>query len=176
MKLIEAMKTVKEQLKKVDDLKGKIGRYCAAMDFETPTYGTQADQQNQVASWLQSHGDAVKEIERLRLCIARTNLATLVRIEVSPGLFVEKCITAWVLRRKELAKLQATGWEALTDRNLKEGFTNNTTGDRVQVKIVRYFSQAERDKRLEALLAEPGVIDKRLEVVNATTDLIEEVA
>lgn len=176
MKLIEAMKTIKEQLKKADDLKAKIGRYCAAMDFETPTYGTQLEQQVQVSAWLQSHGDTIKEVERLRLCLARTNLATKVNIEVSPGVFVEKCITAWVLRRKELAKLQATAWEALTDRNLKEGFTNNSTGDRVQVRIIRYFSQAERDKRLETLQAEPGVIDKRLEVVNATTDLLEEVA
>lgn len=173
MKLIEGMKEVKDLLKKADDLKDKVARYHAAMSFETPVY---PDQKRQVAEWLQAHGDVVKRIEKLRLAVARTNLATEVTIEVEPGKQVTKCITAWILRRKELAKLQLTAWDALTDRGLKEGYTNSTSGDRVEVKIVRHYDPAERDAKRAALMAEPSLIDRRLEVINAVTDLIEEVA
>jgi hypothetical protein len=172
VKLIEGMKEVKDLLKKADDLKSKVSKYHAALSFESPTY---EDQKKQVAEWLQAHGDVVKRIEKLRLAVARTNLATQVSIEVEPGVTVSKCITAWVLRRKELAKLQATAWEVLTDKNLKEGFTAGSTGDKVEVKITRYYDPKERDLKVAALQAEPGLIDRRLEVVNAVTDLVEEV-
>lgn len=38
MKLIEALKKVKDLARKADDLKGKVSAYCAHLSFETPTY------------------------------------------------------------------------------------------------------------------------------------------
>ena len=74
-KLIEAMKKSQDLLRKADDLKQKIAKYCVDLDFETPTYGTVEQQRDQIKSWLQAHHDIIKEVERLRLAIARTNFS-----------------------------------------------------------------------------------------------------
>jgi hypothetical protein len=36
-----------------------------------------------------------------------------------------------------------------------------------------YFDPAERDKKIEIFRSEPSLIDRTLEVINCTTDLIE---
>ena len=51
MKLIEALKQTKDLKRKAEDLRRKIGQFCAYLSHETPTY---ADQKKQVAEWLQS--------------------------------------------------------------------------------------------------------------------------
>ena len=53
MKIIEAMKKVKDLQRKADDYKSKIQAHCADLDCETPIY---TDQKREVASWLQGHG------------------------------------------------------------------------------------------------------------------------
>ena len=73
MKLIEAMKQIKDLQRKAEDLRKKIAVHCVDMSYETAVY---PDQRAQVGSWLQAHGDIVKEILRLRVAIQRTNLAT----------------------------------------------------------------------------------------------------
>lgn len=73
MKLIQAMKQLKSLAIKAEDLRGKVGQFCADLSIETPTY---PDQRRQVAEWLQAHGDILKEILRLRVAIQRTNIMT----------------------------------------------------------------------------------------------------
>ena len=75
---------------------------------------------------------------------SRTNLATDVTIELA-GHQVTKCISEWIHRRKDLAKLDLEMWAQLTDRNLKEGSLNATSGASKEVKIRRYFDPRMRD-------------------------------
>ncbi len=170
MKIIEAMKRIKHLQEKCADLRVKVGQYCADMDFETPTY--EPDQKAQITEWLQSHADTVQEIARLRVAISRTNLATVVTIELS-GRQVQKTIAEWIHRRKDLSKLDLEMWSKLTDRNLREGTMNTSTGTPKEVKIRRYFDPRMRDAAMASYKAEPSIIDGHLEVVNAVTDLIE---
>jgi hypothetical protein len=171
MKLIEGMKLIKELQEKADDLRKKIGQHCADLDFETPLY---ADQKRQVSEWMQAHSDIVKEILGLRFRIQKTNIATSVDIELG-GKFVTKTIAEWIHRRRDLAKLELDAWSKLTDRGLKEGNLPASIpgGEARQVKIRRYFDPLERDKRIELYRAEPNVIDRTLEVINATTELLD---
>lgn len=169
MKIIEALKLVKDLQRKAEDLQGKVQRHSAHLSYETPTY---PDQKSQVAAWVQSHTDIVREIARLRCCIQRTNVTTPVTIELD-GNHVTKPIAEWIHRRRDLAKLEAQMYRQLTDRGLKEGSAKNTMGETVDVKIVRCYDPAARDHRLAALDSEPSIIDGRLEIVNATTDLVE---
>jgi hypothetical protein len=171
MKLIEALKQLQANARKCDDLRTKIQAHCADLSHETPPYGDR--QEAQIKSWLQSHHDTVKETERLRLAIQHTNLATDVTIEVG-GVSVTKSIAAWIHRRKDLAAQEALCWRALNDRGLKEGKFKTSQEQVTDVKIRRYFAPAERDAKLAVYLEEPHLIDARLEVVNAVTDLIEE--
>jgi hypothetical protein len=170
MKLIQGMKLIKELTIKADDLRKKIGAHSAHLNIETAVY---KEQPKQVGEWLQAHTDLMQEIGRLRVAIARTNLATLVTINVG-GRNVEKTITEWIVRRMVTAPMDALAYQALTDRNLKEQDLKPTPDSAVtQVRIVRCYDPKARDTMIAVYRDEPGLIDRTLEVVNATTDLIE---
>lgn len=169
MKIIEAMKKIKMLQEKAEDLRGKIGQHSADLDFETPLY---ADQRKQVGEWLQAHSDIMKEILKLRVAIQKTNLATSVTITLG-GKDVVKTIAEWIHRRRDLAGFDLQAWQKLTDRGLREGTVQQSTGQLKEVKIRRYFEPVERDNKIEVYRTEPQVIDATLEVTNAITDLME---
>jgi len=169
MKLIEALKQIKDLEKKADDLREKVAKNSAHLNIETPTY---ADQRKQVKQWIQSHADILKEILRLRIAIQKTNLATDVVIELE-GKAVTKSIAEWIHRRRDLANDEVKAWRGLTDRNLKEGTMKQSNDQPVEVKIVRCYEPEERDQKIYNLESEPSIIDGKLEIVNAVTDLLE---
>ena len=169
MKLIEALKQIQDLQRKADDLRGKIALHSAHMDYETPVY---SDQRKQVKEWLQAHSDILKEILRLRIAIQRTNLQTDVTIELG-GKGVTKTIAEWIHRRRELAEYECVAWKQLTDRGLKEGRIQESTGQTKEVKIIRCYDPEERDKKVDLYSSEPTTIDAKLEITNAVTDLIE---
>ena len=107
------------------------------------------------------------------MAIQLTNLKTDVTIELG-GKSVTKSIAAWIHRRRDLANNAFGMYQGLTDRGLKEGFSQTSTGVQMEVKIRRYYDPAHRDKMMELYRSEPTIIDSTLEVVNAVTDLIEE--
>lgn len=171
MKIIEAMKRVKLNNEKVADLRAKIGQNSAHLSYETPLYGDK--QPAQVSEWVQACLDISKENVRLLVAIQRTNLATSVTIELG-GKPVTKSIAEWVWRRRTYAEQDAGTIAMLTDRGLKEGLVPSSTGgEPQQVKIVRNFDPVLRDQAREMFRAEPHLIDSALEIVNATTDLVE---
>jgi hypothetical protein len=171
MKIIEALKKIKDLQRKADDLADKISKHCADLDCETPIY---TDQRRQIIEWLQAHSDLVKEILHLRCSIQKTNLETKVSIELG-GKYVVKTIAEWIHRRRDLAALEEVAWKKLTDKGLKETYTNQLTANAPQTVIKRrlYFDPAERDKKIELYRSEPSLIDSTLEVINAVTELIE---
>ena len=169
MKLIEALKQIKDLSRKADDLKEKMAQNSAYLDFETPKY---TDQKKQVSEWIQAHSDILKEILRLRIAIQKTNLAVDVVIELG-GKQITKTIAEWIHRRRDLAKAEATIWHKLTDKGLKEGKFKESTGEERIIKIVRCYDQSVKDERIELFTSEPSVIDGRLEITNAVTDLME---
>jgi hypothetical protein len=170
MKIIEAMKLIKELAVKRDDLTNKVKTHCAYLSHETPLY---KDQPAQVSEWLQSIGDICKKILELRLAIQRTNLHTEVTIELD-GKPVTKTIAEWIHRRRDLAGFELAAWSGLTDRGLREGRipSSQPNGQPIEVKLIRCFDPLERDKKIELFRSEPSIIDRTLEVANATTDLI----
>jgi hypothetical protein len=171
MKLIEALKKIKDLKRKADDIQAKVAGNCAMLDCETAPY---PDTKRQVSEWLQAHSDIIKEILHLKVSIARTNLATQVSIELG-GKHVKKCITEWIERRKELAKMQESCWKGLTSRGLEDEYKRKMTQNspELTVKRVLFFDPVERDIKVELYRSEPSVIDSTLEVVNCVTDLIE---
>lgn len=170
MKIIEAMKKIKDLQLKAEDLRGKAAKYCADLDYETPVY---PDQKKQVSEWIQAHTDILKEVLDLRVSIQRTNIVTDVTIELD-GKQVTKTIAEWIHRRRDLAKSDYDMWSKLGDRALREGNMQSSTGTVTMVKIRRYFDPGTRDVMLELYRTEPSKIDATLEVVNAVTNLIEE--
>jgi len=169
MKIIEGMKQIKDLQRKASDLRIKIGNCSADLDVETPLY---EEQKTKVRGWLQAHDDIIQEILKLRVAIQRTNLATDVTVELG-GKAVTKNIAEWIHRRRDLAQEDLSAWKQLTDRGLREGTVKQSTGESKEVKIRRYYDPEERDRKLDMYRSEPLLIDSRLEVINAITDLIE---
>ena len=174
MKLIEALKKIKDLQRKAEDIRGKIGENCADRDTDTPAYGTPEAQTKQVGEWLQSHSDILKEILKLRISIQQTNLLTEVSVEVTDGNYVGKSIAAWIHRRKDLAKMEAAAWSTLTGKGLQpQPYRTSATSEEVKIANIRkYYNQKERDEKVEAFTSEPSRIDAALEIANAVTELV----
>lgn len=172
MKLIEAMKKIKANKEKIADLQAKIAANSANLSFETLPYGTTEQTKAQLGEWLQSCTDLTQDNVKLLTSIARTNLATSVTITLGDRP-VTKPIAEWVWRRREYAQVDQATWSRLTDRNLKEGNVQSSPGVMTEVKLVRHFDPALRDKMIAIYASEKHEIDAALEVVNAVTDLIE---
>lgn len=169
MKIIQAMKQVKANKEQIVDLQGKIATNCAHLNYETPLYGTETGKK--IQEWLQGCTDLAQDNIQLLTAIQKTNLATNVTIELG-GKQVTKNIAEWVWRRREYAELDQKTFTVLTDRNLKEGQNQTTTGVAMDIKIVRYYDPVKRDEALAMYRSEPHAIDSALEVVNAVTELL----
>ena len=170
MRIIEALKQVKDLQRKADDLISKIKVHCADMNYETPVY---PDQRSQVSGWVQAHTDIVREIGRLKYLLQKTNVLTKVTIRIGDN-DVTKSISEWIARRKELAQMEKRAYDHLTNRGLREGKVQQSAGQVVDVSIRLYFDAAQRDKMINILASEPSLIDAKLEIVNATTELLNE--
>lgn len=62
MKLIEALKKIKELQQKASDLRDLVKQNCARSSIETDKY---PEQDKKVSGWIQSHSDILREILRL---------------------------------------------------------------------------------------------------------------
>lgn len=170
MKLIEALKKIKELQQKASDYRALVRDNCAIDNISTPRYGP--EQATKITEFIQGHGDLLKEILRLRIGIQRTNLVTPVIVNLG-GKDVSKTIAEWIHRRRDLATAEKNMQEMLSDRGLKEGFMQNASGDQVKVEITRFYDPLKRDEKIIELTGEPRAIDAALEIANAVTDLIE---
>lgn len=169
MKLIEALKKVKDLLRKADDIKEKISKHCSDLDCETPVY---ENQKAVVSAWIQAHSDLLKEVEMLQFRIMKTNISTKMCVEID-GNFIEKSIFEWMSRRKTLAEKELSCWKCLGDRGLREGAVNQSSGSVLMVKIRRYFDPEKRDQKIFVFSSEPSIIDGKLEIANCVTDLLD---
>lgn len=169
MKIIEALKQLKLNTKKVADISARIALNSAKKSFEQSPY---ADPVAQVKEWCDQVEGLSKRNSELTLAIARTNAATQVTIELE-GKQVTKSITEWIYRRRHGVLMDIAAVKALTNRGLKDEQIKQTDNTILETKVVLHYDQKERDNRMDALQQEPTLIDTRLEMVNAVTDLLE---
>jgi len=169
LKIIEAMKRVKSNKEKISDLQIRISEVSAHLDFETPKYGGETPVR--IHEWAQGCHSTIQENIRLLTAIARTNLATSATITLGDRT-VTKTLAEWIWRRREYAALDLITWQKMTDRNLKEGNIQTSTGP-MQVRLVRNYNPEQRDRKIAEYKNEAHEIDSTLEVINAVTDLIE---
>lgn len=168
MKLIEALKSEKRLLAKVEDLKQKVREHSAHLDFETPRY---EDQTKQVSQWMDTIRDTLHELETLRLGIQKTNIGTMVAIQIGDNSIV-KPLQSWIYRRRQLAQIELSAWQQLTDRGLQEARLQESTGQIRDIKLKRCYDPAKKDKMMAMFREEPSLIDSALEMVNAITDVV----
>lgn len=172
MKIIEALKSVKNLKRKLSDLHTKINTYSADNDTEDSTY---PDQREQVSSWLQACEDTNKEICSLVHRIHKTNVTTPISIEVDTGKIVTKTIDEWLLRLNGLAANDKKTWESLDVRSINTHQPYKLAGSTKEYVVKRrlYFDPKKRDTKIEEYTSELIKIQSKLEIVNAVEDLVD---
>ncbi len=173
MKIIEAMRRIKDNNVKINDLQAKIANNSANLDASPTEYGENT--KSQVASWVQACLDVVQENVKLGVSIQRTNLLTSVTISIGDN-DVTKTIAEWVLRRRIYAAIDQATWSRLTNKNLQPMNYQVDVDGQKQIKVsnvVLNYNPVERDNAIAMYRSEPMLINSALEIVNATTDLIE---
>ena len=164
-------------LQAINDLRSKILQNCVRMDYENPQY---KNPEAQINEWIQSAVDRLQFRARLLERIAVTNASTMVTLVIG-GKSVKKSLSQWIVRkgRHEAGMIGGIGHErqilmSLTDRGLKDGHLNASSGNPTPTKVVRHFDPAARDLWLTQLMEEEASIKQALELVNATTYIIWE--
>lgn len=167
MKVIEALKEVKRLREKIYDLGSKIAQNSAYREDMKTEYD---DPKTQIQSWQTQIHQATDRMESLLTRISYTNLRVSVSIEIG-GKTITKSIAAWIYRRRELAQLDLRAWQTCTNRNLSVAI-DRKDNDKIYPVILNYNAKT-RDQKIEEYESEPGLIDARLETINATLDLYE---
>lgn len=168
MKLIEAMKRLKVIEKRIADNNKQVSSYCTILSTERPAFETEEAQKKEVKSLLQSSEDLIKEYLTLKRKIEKTNLVT----EVTMNGTVYTIADLLVIKRK-LAAIGQSVYTSLSDSgaNSRRGYAGGGATDKVQV--VRLYDEKERNTKLLEWQNLYNEIDSRLEVINATTDVVE---
>lgn len=170
MKIIEALKKVKANRVKISDLSALIGKYSAHMESGTTSLPYK-DPAKSIAEWSQSIFSLSQDNAILLSRIQKTNLVVMVPIEID-GKIVTKNISEWVYRRREGVDQEMSGYASMGTR-LTATATKDKDGNIVVDRVVYNYDQAMRDKKLSILKEEKSLIDSALEIVNATTDLVD---
>lgn len=174
MKIIHAMKKIKANKEKITDLQQKIYQNSVNYEHEPSPYGTPEKTRQMVDGWVQAACDLTRDNVDLLCRIQKTNLSTMVTITLN-NQDVTKSIAEWVWRRREYSKVDLKTWSSLSTKNLQTGLSKNTVQGAPDFKLmlVLHFDIENRDKMIATFTEENHLINAQLEVVNATTDLLD---
>ena len=164
MKLIEAMKELKTIEKRMVKNAEKVTEYASSLESERMQFDNEKEQKKEVSSLLQANEDLLTEYLRVKTAIEKTNLETKVDIEGKVHTISELLIV-----KRRMAKFMTNTYTSLNEskaRNLKSGRNDNP-------KTVVFFDEKKKNEKLEHWENLYERIDSRLEVVNATTELVE---
>jgi hypothetical protein len=174
MKIIEALKEFPLLEKRIEKNIELVQKYSSELDLGKAeyTFGSNENQTKEVTSLLQSTDDLIARRAKLRRALAVTNAKIKVTI-----LGKERTITEWIEYREKGCDLQVKALNALNDKTASlqlqanQGKLDLAAG----VRVVRFYDEKEKNEKANKLMEEKSVIDASLEIVNATTDLTEEV-
>lgn len=178
MKIIEGLKELKQITEKLDKNADMISLYASALDNEKLPFETEDKQRKQINEYIQSSKDLISRYLQLKTAIDKTNMETKVQFDF--GTFT---IHDLILLNPRNAKAARTGnyagamlaqpYTALTtdqaDRRLHM-LNRNSSSD--SIKVLRFYDEEAKNKELYRISDFLGSISARLEVINATTDII----
>lgn len=167
MKIVEAMKELKLTEKKMNKNNDSIQKYSSQPSNERPYFQDEATQRKEVKNLVQSNKDLLSNYLELKKRIEKTNLETIVEMDG-----VKYTISDLLVLKRRLAKIMIDSFDSMNDKNAKHGLMSMRGTDNT-VKIERFYDERERMDGLRKWQDFYDNIDSRLEVVNATTDIIE---
>lgn len=170
MKIIEALKELPLLDKRIEKKISQIAEYAAFVDngHEELPFKTEAAQKGEVDSLVQSCHDLVARSAQIRRQLAVTN--TSVEVEIGGE---KRTIAEWIYYREAGMGARSRAVQSLSDARAKNAIQRTQFDPEAGLKIVKFYDEKARNGEIERLTDIAGQIDARLEMINATTDLIE---
>lgn len=174
MMIIEGMKRLRVIKKRMANNIESVNKYAAIVSNERPMFGSEDQQKKEVKQIIQSNLDLLNEYLKLKKRIERTNLQTVVEIGG-----VDYTISDLLILKRELVQLVVQTYDAL-NTNLAQMKLNalsrqhHVAGQQGEsLRIDHMFDEKEKNKELRKWQDLYDNIDSRLEVINATTILLD---
>ena len=169
MKLIEAMKRLRVIEKRMESNRVSITEYASKLSTEMPRFQTREAQANEVKSLVQSSNDLCSEYLRLKRAIERTNLETYVELQGERYTIADLLVV-----KRKMAALMVATYRALNDSAAQTRLRSAPKFDGETPKVEVLYDEKQKLENVRKWQDLADIIDSRLEVINATTDLVEE--
>jgi len=170
MKIVEGLKELRIIEKRMNKNIEQISEYSSILNVERPVFGDEETQRKKVSQLIQSNNDLLKEYLELKRRIDRTNLEVTVEIRGEQYTLAD----ALAIKRK-LSPIMLDTYNALTthaaDKKLMVRKMASESGQ--VVSVVRLYREEDKLEGLSKWQDLYDNIESRLEVINATRDLLE---
>lgn len=171
MKIIEALKKLRSIEKEIMKRNCEdITKYASMASNEKPYFESADKQRAEVRSLVQSSMDLIQNYMKLKRDIEYTNLMTKLIIKGKEYSLQD----ALVIKRK-LAGLALRVYQALNDSAGGQRIATMRIGssEGKTITIERYYKEEDRNRGIKEWQDIVDEIESKLEVINATTDIIE---
>ena len=168
MKIIEGMKRLRVIEKRMESQRNAVTEYASKLSTEMPRFQTKEDQAKEVASLIQSNNDLCAEYLRIKRSIEYTNLK--VSVELQGKAY---SISDLLVVKRKLADRMVATYRALNDTAARDRLRNAPKFDGETPKVEILYDERTKLDNIRKWQDLADIIDSRLEVINATTDLIE---
>jgi hypothetical protein len=170
MMVVEAMKTLRVIEKKMADNTIDIQRYASQVSTERPLFETEDKQKQEIKGLIQSNEDLLQRYLNLKQRIEYSNLMTVVEMDGD-----KYSISELLVIQRKLAMTMFATYDALNDsegkNRLRHTQMSQTTGE--QPHVVRFYKEEDRREKKRTWQDLMNNITTRLEVINATTPLLD---
>ncbi|HPE67028.1 MAG TPA: hypothetical protein PK849_12680 [Synergistales bacterium] len=168
MKIIEGMKRLRVIEKRMESQRNAVTEYASKLSTEMPRFQTKEDQAKEVASLIQSNNDLCAEYLRIKRSIEYTNLKVTVELQGKAY-----SISDLLVVKRKLADRMVATYRALNDTVARDRLRNAPKFDGETPKVEILYDERTKLDNIRKWQDLADIIDSRLEVINATTDLIE---
>lgn len=170
MKLIEAMKELRLIEKKMTGNAEEIVRYSSMVSTERPYFKTEEEQRLEVQRRVQANTDLLHRYLRLKQSIELTNLRTKVSMHGT-----EYSISELLVILRKMGQLMESTFKAMNDTHGEQRLkTLPRSQEEKAPYVVRFYDEKTKNEGLRLWQDTIHEISTRLEIVNATTELLEQ--
>jgi len=173
MMIVEGLKRLGVIQKRMESNIRSINQYASIVSNERPLFGDEKSQKKEVQALIQSNIDLHKEALKLKNRIERTNLQTIVEIQG-----VEYTISDLLFLDRSMKNLITGTYEALNinyaqTRLGQMGMRGAHVAAGETLRVEHMYDEKEKNKQLRVWNDLFDNISARLEVINATTPLLD---
>ncbi len=147
----------------------EIEKYSSLLSNEKPIFDTEQVQRDEVAKLIQANTDLEAEYCRIKAMVDYTNLVTVVIIEDE-----KRSIHSWLTVLRKTGQRLIQTYKSLSTNEAKRNQLRYRDKDSLSPTTIRLYDENSKrtgQRKWEDLTA-GKTIEGRLEVVNATTELV----